>query len=103
MKWIGKVANVPATLEDNRLPRKLLGAWIFRCKRRRGSQRKTLRKSNLDLLRKLQLDSNGSALCGPNGTLRNILELIRNEPVEFNLRLDHGLIMKMYESGNNVL
>ena len=26
-----------------------------------------------------------------DGTLRNILELICNEPVEYNLRLDHGL------------
>ena len=55
---------------------------------------KTLRKSYLDLLRKLQADTNDksdSALCGSNGTLRKILELICNEPVEFNLRLDHGL------------
>ena len=55
---------------------------------------KSLRKSYLDLLRKLQFDTNDtsdSALCGSHGTLRNILELICNEPVEFNLRLDHGL------------
>ena len=36
-------------------------------------------------------DTSNSALCGPHGTLRNILELIFNEPVEFNFRLDHGL------------
>ena len=30
--------------------------------------------------------------CEP--TLRNILELICNEPVGFNLRLDHGLLRK---------
>ena len=36
-------------------------------------------------------DSNDSALCGSKGNLRNILELICNEPVEFNLRLDRGL------------
>ena len=56
---------------------------------------KTLRKSHLDLLRKLQFDtndiSNSAYLCGSHGTLRNILELICNEPVELNLRLDHGL------------
>ena len=55
---------------------------------------KTLLKSYLDLLRKLQFDTNdtsGSALCGSHGTLRNTLELIYNEPFEFNLRLDHGL------------
>ena len=45
----------------------------------------------LDLLRKLQLDSNNSAVCGSKGNLRNILELICNKPVAFNLRLDHGL------------
>ena len=55
---------------------------------------KTLRTSYLDLLCKLQIDTkytSDSALYGSNGTLRNILELICNEPVEFNLRLDHGL------------
>ena len=52
---------------------------------------KTLRKSYLDLLCKLQLDSNDSALCGSKGTLRNILELICNKTVDFNFRLDHDL------------
>ena len=56
-----------------------------------GGQLKTLRISYLDLLRKLQFDTYDSALCGSNGTLRNMLALICNEPVEFNLRLDHGL------------
>ena len=40
---------------------------------------------------KLQLHSSESALCGSKGTLRNIQELICNEPVQFKLRLDHGL------------
>ena len=67
-------------------------AWFFGGKRKSGGQRKTLRKFYLDLLRKLQVDSNDdSALYGSKGNLRNILELICNEPVEFNLRLDHGL------------
>ena len=35
------------------------------------------------------------ALCGSNGTLRNIC----NEPVEFKLSLDHGLKMEMSETG----
>ena len=92
MNWTEKVANMPATLDDNQLPRKLLGVWCFGGKRRSGGQLKTLRISYLDLLlRKLQFDTNDSALCGSNGTLRNILELICNEPAEFNLRLDHGL------------
>ena len=63
---------------------------------------KTLRKSYLDLLHKLQFNTNDtsdSALCGSHGTLRTILELICNESVEFNLRLDHGLKIKMSKSG----
>ena len=55
---------------------------------------KTSRKSYFDLLCKLQFDTNdksGSVLCGSRGTLRTILELICNESVEFNIRLDHGL------------
>ena len=56
---------------------------------------KTLRKSYLDLRKKLQFDtkdtSDDSALCSSHGTLRKILELICNKPVEFNLRIDHGL------------
>ena len=39
--WIimEKVAKMPATLDDNRLPRKLLlGAWCFGGKRRPGSR-----------------------------------------------------------------
>ena len=36
INWMEKVAKIPATLDDNRLPRKLLGAWCFGDKRRRG-------------------------------------------------------------------
>ena len=67
MIWMEKVSNMPATVDDNRLPRKLLRAWIFNGKRKSGGQRKTLSKSYLDLLCKLQLDRNDSALCGPKG------------------------------------
>ena len=103
MNWMVKVAKFPATLDDNRLPRKLLGAWCFGGKRRPGGQLKTSRKSYLDLLRKLQYDNNDTsnlALCSSHGTLRNILELICNEPVEFNLqnvRVDHVLIRDVRE------
>ena len=97
MKWMEKVANMSATVDDNWLLRKLLGAWIFGGKRQPGGQQKTLRKSYLDLLRKHQLDINDSALCGSKGNLRNILELICNEPVEINLRLDHGLNLDVRE------
>ena len=61
---------------------------------------KTLRKYYVDLLRKLQFDTkdkSDSALCVPHSTLRTILELICNESVEFNLRLDHGLNGDVYE------
>ena len=53
MKWMEKIANMPATLDDNSLPHKILGAWIFGGKRTSSSQWKTLRKSYLDLLRKV--------------------------------------------------
>ena len=71
-------------------------------------QLKTLRKSHLDLLRKLQFGTagaSGSALSGYHGTLRNFLELICNEPVEFNLRLDYGLsgdVRKWLTGSDNV-
>ena len=48
----------------------------------------------VDLPLKIQFDTkdtSDSALCSSHDTLRNILELMCNEPVEFNLRLDHGL------------
>ena len=88
------VAKIPATLDDNRLPRKVLGAWCSGGKRRPGGRLKTLGKSYLDLLHKLQFDTidtndaSDSALCAPHGTLRNILELMCNEHVEFNLNGD---------------
>ena len=68
------------------------GARCFIGGKRRpvGGQLKTLRKSYLGLLRKPQFDTNDisdSALCSSHGTIRNILELICNEPVEYHLRL----------------
>ena len=48
--WIEKVAKMPDTFDDNRLPRKLLGAYGFGGKRGQGGQLKTLRRSYLDLL-----------------------------------------------------
>ena len=55
---------------------------------------KSSRKSYFDMLHNLQFytnDKSDLALRAPYGTVRNILVLICNEPVEFNLRLDHGL------------
>ena len=34
MNWMEKVAKMPATLDNNHLPRKLLGAWCFGGNRR---------------------------------------------------------------------
>ena len=47
----GESCKMPATVDYNRLARKLLDAWCFRRKTRPGGQLKTLRKSYLDLLR----------------------------------------------------
>ena len=93
MNWMERVAKMPAILDDNQLPRKLLGAWCFGDYRRPGGQLKTLRKSYLDLLRKLQFDTadlSDSALCGSHGTFRNILYLICNETM---------VLIEMSESG----
>ena len=61
MNWMEKVAKTSAILDDNRQPHKLLlGAWCPGGKRRRGGQLKTLCKSYLDLLRKLQFDTSDS-------------------------------------------
>ena len=73
MNWIEKVAKMPATLDDNQLPRKLLGAWCFRGKTIPGIQLKTLHKSYLDQQRKLQFDTNDksdSAQFGSHGTFK---------------------------------
>ena len=57
MNWMMRVAKIPATLDDNQLQHKL--PWCFGGKRQQGVQLRTLSKSYLGLLRKLQqLDSN---------------------------------------------
>ena len=51
-------------------------------------------------------DTSDSALCAPHGTVRYILELICNEPVEFNLRLDHGFngdVREWFTGSDNVI
>ena len=86
-----KVAKMPATSDYNRQQCKLLGAWCFGGKRRPGDQLKTLRKSYLDLLRKLQFDTNDtsdSALCGSVRLPRYFKKypgIDLQLPVEFNL------------------
>ena len=48
-------------------------------------------QTNTVFVRDTNYTSDSALICGPHGTLRNILELFCNEPVEFNLSLDHGL------------
>ena len=43
------------------------------------------------LLRKLKFDNKDPILGSKYGELKNINELICNEPAEFNLRVDYGL------------
>lgn len=57
---------------------------------------KPTRKSKLDLLRNLQYDKSNMfdsqlSICGSHGNMKNILEVICIETMEFNLRLDFGL------------
>ena len=97
--------RTPPSLGSEELMTHSLSArtWCFGGNRRRGGQLKTLRKSYLDLLRKLQFDTNkdtsddDSALRGSHGTSRNILEVICNDSVEFNLRLAHGISQDVRE------
>ena len=52
---------------------------------------KSFRRSSWDLLRKLKSDNKDPILGSKYGELRNIIEIIYNEPVEVNLRVDYGL------------
>ena len=103
MNWLEKLADMPATQSDNRLPRMLLGAWIFQGKRAQGGPLKSLRNSYLDLLRKLKFDKEDPVLGSKYGELKYIIDLICNEPVEFNLRVDYGLHSDIREFFENIL
>ena len=103
MQWLEKLADMPATQSNNRLPRMLLGAWIFQGKRARGRPLKSLRNSYLDLLRKLKFDDVDPVLCSKYGDLKYIIDLICNEPVEFNLHVDYGLHSDIREFFENIL
>ena len=80
----------------------LIGAWIFQGKRARGRPLKSLRNSNWDLLRKLKFDDKDPILGSKYGELKNIIDLICNEPVEFNLRVDYGLHSDIREFFENI-
>jgi len=91
MKWLEKLIKMPATQSENRFPRMLLGAWIYKGTRAQGRPLKSLRNSYWDLLKKLKFDDFDPILGSKIGELKDIIELIRDEPVEFNLRVDCGL------------
>ena len=89
--WLEKLADMPATISDSRLPRMLLGAWCFGGKRVNGRPRQNTRRAYLNLVDKLKFDKLEIFL-GNNkkGELRCIFDLIRHNPAEFQLRVDQG-------------
>ena len=89
--WLEKLAEMPATISNSRLPRKLLGAWCYGGKRLCGGQRQTTRKAYLNLARKLKFDDEDNILGSNNGELRCIFDLIRHDSAEFHLRVDQGI------------
>ena len=76
---------------------------VIRCmdfkkgKRTRGRPLKSLRNSYWDLLRKLKFDDKDPTLGLKYGELKNIVELICDEPVEFNIRVDCVLHIDIHE------
>ena len=102
MKQLEKLVNMPATRSDSRLPRMILGAQIFKGKHAQGRALKSLRNSYLDLLRKLEFDDFDPILGSKYGELKNIIELICDEPVEFNSRVEYGLHSDIYDFFENI-
>ena len=78
-------------VSKNRLPRKLLGAWCYKCNRLSGGQLKSTRKTYLDLLNILKFDESDPILGSNRGELGCIFALITGDIVEFNIRADHDL------------
>ena len=90
--WLEKLAEMPATISNSRLPRRLLGAWCFGGKRAPGKPPQTTRRAYLNLVKKLKFDE-GDCILGNDkkGELRCIFDLIRHDPAEFHLRVDQGI------------
>ena len=89
--WLEKLAEMPATISNSRLPRKLLGAWCLGGKRLCGGQRQTTRRAYLNLAKKLRFDKEEGILGSKNGELQCIFDLIRHDSAEFHLRVDQGI------------
>ena len=62
LNWFIKLAVMPATESENRLPRKLLGAWCPTGNHLPGRPLKNTRHSHLDLLNNLQFDESDPML-----------------------------------------
>ena len=82
---------MPATESENRLPRKLLGVWCYKCSFLSGLQQKNNRKSYLDLLNILKFDEPDPIIGSSRGELSCMFALITDDNVEFDLCADHGL------------
>ena len=69
----------------------LLGAWCFGGKQVSSRPRHNTRRAYLNLIDKLKFDELDCSF-GNNkkGELRCIFDLIRHDPVEVQLRMDHG-------------
>ena len=94
MQWLEKLVNVPATQSDSRFPRMLFGAWIYQGYKqtRMRSPVKESPQLFLEIItRKFKFDDKDPILGLKYGELKNIIELICNEPAQFNLRVDYRL------------
>ena len=89
--WLEKLADMPASISDSRLPRMFLSAWCSGGKRVTGRPKQNTRRAYLNLIDKLKFEKLECFL-GDNkkGELRCIFDLIRHDPTEFQLRMDHG-------------
>ena len=87
LNWFTKLTIMPATESENRLPRKLLGAWCSTGNRLRGRPQKNTRLAYPDLLNNLKFDESDPILGSNKGELSCIFVLINIDNAEFNLRL----------------
>ena len=69
LNWFTKLTIMPATESENRLPRKLLGAWCSTGNRLRGRPQKNTRLAYPDLLNNLKFDESDPILGSNKGEL----------------------------------
>ena len=85
LNWFEKLANMPATESEIRLPQKLLGAWCYNCSRIRGGSRKNTCNTYLNLLNSLKFDASNPILGRNRGELSCIFALITGDRIELKL------------------